>query len=129
MYLRPAVLIVDEIGYAQLNRQEAKLFFRLISQRYEHGSVVLTSNTYFSDWGELLSDYEKAPADVVQSKSHRLFDQKSRYFYTGIGCELISFAESCNLRDMFTFSEFPKPAETKKFSGIIVVRAIIMIKI
>ena len=51
VYLRPAVLIVDEIGYAQLNRQEAELFFRLISQRYEHGSVVLTSNKYFSDWG------------------------------------------------------------------------------
>ena len=40
----------------QLNRQEAELLFRLVSERYEHGSVILTSNKYFSDWGELLSD-------------------------------------------------------------------------
>ena len=41
VYLRPAVLVIDEIGYSQLNRQEAELFFRLISERYEHGSVIL----------------------------------------------------------------------------------------
>lgn len=55
-YLRPAVLVIDEIGYMQLDRQEAELLFRLISERYEHGSVILTSNKYFRDWGELLSD-------------------------------------------------------------------------
>lgn len=56
VYLRPAVLVIDEIGYTQLDRQEAELLFRLISERYEHGSVILTSNKYFSDWGELLRD-------------------------------------------------------------------------
>ena len=56
VYLRPAVLVVDEIGYTQLNRHEAEMFFRLVSERYEHGSILLTSNKYFSDWGELLSD-------------------------------------------------------------------------
>ena len=56
VYLRPAVLVIDEVGYMQLDRQEAELFFRLVSERYEHGSIILTSNKYFSDWGELLSD-------------------------------------------------------------------------
>ena len=56
VYLRPAILIIDEGGYTQLNRLEAELFFRLVSERYEHGSIILTSNKYFSDWGELLSD-------------------------------------------------------------------------
>lgn len=56
------MLVIDEIGYTQLNRQEAELFFRLISQRYEHGSVILTSNKYFSDWGELLRDNVLATA-------------------------------------------------------------------
>ena len=36
--------------------------FRLISERYEQGSVILTSNKYFSDWGELLSDTVLATA-------------------------------------------------------------------
>ena len=48
--------MIDEIGYTQLSRQEAELFFRLVSDRYERGSMILTSNKYFSDWGELLSD-------------------------------------------------------------------------
>lgn len=56
VYLRPAVLVIDEVGYMQLSRQEAELLFRLISERYERGSIILTSNKYFSDWGELLSD-------------------------------------------------------------------------
>lgn len=56
VYLRPAVLVIDEVGYMQLNRQEAELLFRLISERYENGSIILTSNKYFSSWGELLSD-------------------------------------------------------------------------
>lgn len=54
--LRPALLVIDEVGYMQLNRREAELLFRLISERYEHGSVILTSNKYFGGWGELLSD-------------------------------------------------------------------------
>ena len=58
IYLRPALLVIDEVGYMQLNCQEAELLFRLISERHEHGSVILTSNNYFSDWGELLSDIE-----------------------------------------------------------------------
>lgn len=62
VYLRPTVLIIDEIGYSQLNRSEAELLFRLISQRYEHGSVIMTSNKYFSNWGELFSDNVLATA-------------------------------------------------------------------
>ena len=54
--------MIAEVGYMQLNRQEAELLFRLISERYEHGSVILTSNKYFRDWGELLSDNVLATA-------------------------------------------------------------------
>lgn len=60
--MRLALLIIDEVGYMQLNRQEAELLFRLISECYEHGSVILTSNKYFSNWGELLSDNVLATA-------------------------------------------------------------------
>lgn len=72
IYLRPALLVIDEVGYMQLNRQEAELLFRLISERYEQGSVILTSNKYFSDWGELLSDNVLATAllDRLLHHSH-----------------------------------------------------------
>ena len=43
-------------GYVDNLRPEAERFFPLISQRYVHGSVILISNKYFSDWDELLSN-------------------------------------------------------------------------
>lgn len=56
VYLRPVILVIDEVGYMQLNRREAELFFRLVSERYEHGSIILTGNKHFSNWDVLLSD-------------------------------------------------------------------------
>jgi len=70
VYLRPDILIIDEIGYLQLNRAEAELLFRLVSRRYEHGSMILTSNKYFSDWGELMSDSVIATAMLDRLLHH-----------------------------------------------------------
>ncbi|WP_433432114.1 IS21-like element helper ATPase IstB [Nonomuraea sp. CA-141351] len=46
-YLRPHVLVLDEVGYLPLARDEANLVFQLISKRYEKGSILLTSNKAF----------------------------------------------------------------------------------
>ena len=70
VYLRPDILILDEVGYLQLNRQEAELLFRLICERYEHGSIILTSNKYFSDWGELMNDSVIATAMLDRLLHH-----------------------------------------------------------
>ncbi|WTQ39295.1 ATP-binding protein [Actinacidiphila glaucinigra] len=43
-YLSPSVLVVDEVGYQPLERAEAKLVFQVISEHYEKGSIILTSN-------------------------------------------------------------------------------------
>lgn len=50
------VLILDEIGYLPMTREEASLFFRLLNLRYEKASIVLTSNKGFADWGEMFGD-------------------------------------------------------------------------
>src|SRR6266704_2144541 len=55
-YTTPSVLIIDEVGYTRLTPGQAHHFFELVTSRYEHGSVLLTSNTGFSDWGSLLGD-------------------------------------------------------------------------
>ncbi|MGW1412659.1 IS21-like element helper ATPase IstB, partial [Streptomyces sp. NPDC002403] len=47
-YLRPGVLVVDEVGYQPLERAEANLVFQVISKGYEKGSIILTSNKTFS---------------------------------------------------------------------------------
>ena len=46
----PKLLIIDEIGYLPLSREEASLFFRLVVRRYEKASLIVTSNKSFLDW-------------------------------------------------------------------------------
>lgn len=52
----PKVLIIDEIGYLPLSQLEATLFFRLVVRRYEHASLIVTSNKSFLDWGDTFND-------------------------------------------------------------------------
>jgi len=47
-YLKPAVLVVDEIGYLPLSRTDANMVFQLVARRYERGSILATSNKAFS---------------------------------------------------------------------------------
>ena len=54
VYLAPKVLIIDEMGYLPLDDLGATIFFQLISARYERGSIVLTSNKSYGDWGSIL---------------------------------------------------------------------------
>jgi DNA replication protein DnaC len=51
--LGPSLLILDEIGYLPLKKDQADLFFQVIAKRYEQGSVILTSNLSFGDWEEV----------------------------------------------------------------------------
>jgi len=53
---KSAMVIVDEVGYTPINREECNLFFRFIANRYEKASTVITSNKAFSDWTELFHD-------------------------------------------------------------------------
>lgn len=50
------VLIIDEIGYIPINREDAKLFFQLIDKRYEKRSTIITTNINFSEWDQVFCD-------------------------------------------------------------------------
>ena len=56
IYLAPKVLVVDERGYLPLDELGATIFFQLVSARYERGSIVLTSNKSYGEWGSIFSD-------------------------------------------------------------------------
>jgi DNA replication protein DnaC len=60
---KPAVLVVDLIGYLPLSRAEANMVFQLVSGRYERGSIVVTSNKAFSKWCQVLGD--DVPASAI----------------------------------------------------------------
>src|SRR5438105_14406670 len=60
--IAPSLLVIDEVGYSRLSQEQAHHFFELVTARYEHGSIILTSNTSFAQWGTLLGDEVLATA-------------------------------------------------------------------
>jgi len=56
LHLRPKLFIIDEVGYLPLDHLEATLLFQLVSSRYERGSIIITSNKGFGEWGEVMGD-------------------------------------------------------------------------
>lgn len=69
-YLRPAVLVLDEVGYLPLHRTEANMVFQLVSRRYERRSIILTSNKSFAEWGSVLGDDVLATAILDRLLHH-----------------------------------------------------------
>lgn len=55
VYTRTSLLIIDEIGYLPLDKLQSNLLFQVISKRYERGSLILTSNKGFGDWGSIFA--------------------------------------------------------------------------
>ncbi len=66
----PRLLILDEIGYLPMSREEASLFFRLLCRRYEKASLILTSNKSFLDWGDIFGDQVLASAILDRLLHH-----------------------------------------------------------
>jgi DNA replication protein DnaC len=54
-YTMPSLLILDEIGYLPLDKLQSNLLFQVIAKRYEHGSLIVTSNKGFAEWGEIFA--------------------------------------------------------------------------
>jgi DNA replication protein DnaC len=69
-YLKPAVLVVDEVGYLPLARPDANMVFQLVARRYERGSILLTSNKAFSEWGSVFGDDVLASAILDRLLHH-----------------------------------------------------------
>ena len=54
--MKSDLIIIDEIGYTPIEKREANLFFNLISETYEHVSLIITSNKSFDAWAEMMGD-------------------------------------------------------------------------
>lgn len=67
---RYGLIIVDEVGYLPFEQDAANLFFQLVSSRYEHASLILTSNLPFSGWGTVFGDQVVAAAMIDRVVHH-----------------------------------------------------------
>ena len=53
VYLKPSLLLLDELGYLPIDKRGADLLFQVVAARYESGSIVITTNRPFRDWGRI----------------------------------------------------------------------------
>lgn len=97
VYLAPKVLIIDEMGYLPLDDLGATIFFQLVSARYERGSIILTSNKSYGDWGSIFGDPIIATAIL-----DRLLHHSTTINIRG---------ESYRLKDRRKAGLFPRPEE------------------
>jgi len=69
-YTRPELLIVDELGYLPIDKLGADLLFQVFSQRYEHGSIVLTTNKPFKHWPSIFNNDATLASAVLDRLLH-----------------------------------------------------------
>jgi DNA replication protein DnaC len=67
---RAELLILDELGYVSFSRQGVELLFRLLTDRYERSSVLITSNLAFADWAQVFQG-ERMTAALLDRITHR----------------------------------------------------------
>jgi DNA replication protein DnaC len=70
-YLKVGLLIVDEVGFQPMTREEASLFFRLVNYRYQRGSTLITTNKAVKDWPEVLAGDEVMATAILDRLLHR----------------------------------------------------------
>jgi DNA replication protein DnaC len=88
-YVRPSLLLLDELGYLPIDKRGADLLFQVVAARYETGSIVLSTNRPFREWGALFDvDNTLATALIdrlmhhgeallIQGPSYRMKDKDS----------------------------------------------------
>jgi DNA replication protein DnaC len=66
------LLILDDIGYIKQSAEEAEVLFTLIAERYERGSMLITSNLVFSDWERIFKDPMATAAAIDRLVHHAM---------------------------------------------------------
>jgi len=86
-YTRPQLLVLDELGYLPIDQRGADLLFQIISERYERGSIILTTNKVFKQWPSIFNNdatlasaildriLHHAQTVVIEGKSYRMKDR------------------------------------------------------
>lgn len=90
-YLKPQILIMDELGYLPIDKTGADLLFQVISQRYERGSTIISTNRPYKKWPEIFNNdatltsaildrlLHHAETVVIQGRSYRMKEKTAQY--------------------------------------------------
>ena len=69
-FQRPRLLLLDELGYLPIDKTGADLLFQIISQRYERGSTIITTNRVFKKWAEIFNNDSTLTSAVLDRLLH-----------------------------------------------------------
>jgi DNA replication protein DnaC len=64
------LLVIDELGYTTMDALRATLFFQLVSQKYAHSSIIITTNVAFERWGHIFGDDDVIAAAILDRLLH-----------------------------------------------------------
>ena len=99
-YLKPDLLIIDDMGMKQLPKRSGEYLFEIIMRRYENKSTMMTSNRPLEDWGKLIGDVPAASAILDRFLHH---------------AEIINITgKSYRMKDRAAKNQPPKPPTDKK---------------
>ena len=68
--MAPTLLVIDEIGYFPMNKEDAHHFFQVISRRYERGATIITSNLVFSQWSGIFANDKVVTTAILDRLLH-----------------------------------------------------------
>ncbi|NUN50449.1 MAG: ATP-binding protein [Candidatus Brocadiae bacterium] len=69
-YTRPKLLVLDELGYMPIDRKGADIIFQVASSRYEQGSILLTTNRPFRQWGSIMNQDNTLASALIDRLGH-----------------------------------------------------------
>ena len=71
-FLKPAVLIVDELGYLPIDKHGADLLFQIISERYERAPIVITTNRAYKHWAQIFNNDSTLTSAILDRVMHHV---------------------------------------------------------
>jgi DNA replication protein DnaC len=69
-YTRPDLLLLDELGYLPIDKRGADLMFQVVAARYECGSIVITTNRTFREWGKIFDVDNTLATAIIDRLMH-----------------------------------------------------------
>jgi DNA replication protein DnaC len=82
-YTRPDLLLLDELGYLPIDKRGCDLMFQVVAARYESGSIVITTNRTFREWGTIFNDDNTLATAIIDRLMHHgepiVIDAKTSY--------------------------------------------------
>ena len=132
-YVRPSLLLLDELGYLPIDKRGADLLFQVVAARYEVGSIVITTNRTFREWGTLfdvdntlataLIDrlMHHGEAIVIQGDSFRMKDKASRFDRRVTKAQYVNVRIGCSMRSevVFGVSGRERPAHPRASPAVV----------